>query len=109
MNVATEIFGLEFLYTTAKGEGRIVLRTEGHEHVLAPPSVASFRTVSCSRGTIPPASHWLRRSNLRGVWGNAPSLVRQSDGKAILDEGRPGDSDLLRRIGQLLRFVVLPI
>jgi hypothetical protein len=108
MNVATEIFGLGSFYTTAKGEGRIVLRTEGHEHVLASecrqfPSGIMLAWDHSARFTL------AQSLNLRGVWGNAPSLVLQSDGKAILDEGRPGDPDLLRRIWQLLRFVVLPI
>lgn len=108
MNVATEIFGLGSFYTTAKGEGRIVLRTEGHEYVLASerrqfPSGIILAWDHSAHFTL------AQSLNLRGVWGNAPSLVLQSGGEVILDEGRPGDPDLLRRIWQLLRFVVLPI
>ncbi len=45
-----------------------------------------------------------------GVWVNQPSLVtRSTAGSALLDEGQPGRWPILSRIGQLFRYVLLPV
>lgn len=108
MNVATEIFGLGSFYTVARGEGRIVLRTEGHEHILADKSDEFPSGILLAWDHRAPFS-LAQVLGLRGVWGNSASLIPSEAGLAILDESRPGDPSVMRRLWRILRFAVMPV